>query len=470
MRLLIVALCGLGAVAHAQVPTASLQLSGGIHSFGTSATPEAAGFAEDVRARALDVTGGAPGFQARFEGFPVSWLGASAQLSFAPMSVQGVVGDQRVGERFALTRGQAEVAVLLRLVTRVGFVFQGGLGWSWLATPFPRHNGSTLEAGAAHYNGGAAVLGAGWYFERFEISGDVGLGLGSSTTRLEREGTPVGGLSTHFRGRFFSGFRFLRVDPLLFTVGVEANGGLVFGRAAAQDLSVQGLLALKVALVPKRVEKVTPVPVDAPTVVRVRVRSPAPLSAGARVELDGLSGEVDANGERVFLTSPGPHAVKVSAMGFRTLEATVNANANAETTSTLELQPLTGPGTVKGVVRSRSSKNPIGEAKVTIGTQSVMTDEAGAFTLSGVGPGAVSVKLGAQGFTAGDEVVQVPPEGTATLEVELEPLGKGSPATVRGLIRAITGEPLKASVVIKGTPHKVTVNAEGRFVVTIPGG
>ena len=98
------------------------------------------------------------------------------------------------------------------------------------------------------------------------------------------------------------------------------------------------------------------------------------------------------------------------------------------------------------------------------------TDETGAYTFAAVGPGPVKVRVEAQGYNFADEVAQVPPEGEASLDVTLEALGKGSPATVRGLIRSRTGGALKATVVIKGRDGKVPVNAEGRFVVTIPGG
>ncbi|MBL8916984.1 MAG: carboxypeptidase regulatory-like domain-containing protein, partial [Archangium sp.] len=101
---------------------------------------------------------------------------------------------------------------------------------------------------------------------------------------------------------------------------------------------------------------------------------------------------------------------------------------------------------------------------------STQTDEKGAYTFAAVGPGPVKVRVEAQGFNQADEVAQVPAEGEATLDVTLEALGKGSPATVRGLIRSRTGEAVKANVVVKGVNKKVPVNAEGRFVVTIPGG
>ena len=100
----------------------------------------------------------------------------------------------------------------------------------------------------------------------------------------------------------------------------------------------------------------------------------------------------------------------------------------------------------------------------------VQTGDDGTYHFASLGPGPVKVKVDAQGFNSADELAQIPPEGAATLEIQLEALGKGSPATVRGLIRSRTGEALKASVTVKGLPTRVQVSPEGRFFVTVPGG
>jgi uncharacterized membrane protein len=172
----------------------------------------------------------------------------------------------------------------------------------------------------------------------------------------------------------------------------------------------------------------------------------------------------------VWSTTAGEHRVQVKLPGHRTVTRTVLARAGEATLVEVTLEALTGPGALSGVVLSAATKQPVSGATVTVGTRSVQSNGSGQYAFASAGPGPVTVRVEAQGFTTAEEVVQVPPEQASTLDVALEKLGKGSPATVRGLVRSEQGEPLKASVVIKGVATKVTVNGEGRFVVTIPGG
>jgi hypothetical protein len=180
---------------------------------------------------------------------------------------------------------------------------------------------------------------------------------------------------------------------------------------------------------------------------------------------------VDAMGQLIVKTEPGPHNVSAKLSGYRPALGSANVTAGKTTLASLQLEALTGPGTLSGVVRASSTGQPVADATVTAGElPPVQTGADGTYKFDRIGPGPVKVRVEAQGFTFADEVAQIPPEAGATLDVQLEALGKGSPATVRGLVRSRTGEAIKASVVIKGVAQKVQVNAEGRFFVTVPGG
>ena len=98
------------------------------------------------------------------------------------------------------------------------------------------------------------------------------------------------------------------------------------------------------------------------------------------------------------------------------------------------------------------------------------TDEQGAFTLSKVGPGVVPLTLTAAGYLKKEELVQVPPGGTAKVMVVLAPSSEPLKATLRGSIRSTTGKPVAAAVRITGSKTKVKVGADGRFEVQLEAG
>jgi hypothetical protein len=229
--------------------------------------------------------------------------------------------------------------------------------------------------------------------------------------------------------------------------------------------------------------------------LRVRLETPPPsstlpqtgpgrvkgkvLSAGA-----GLSGAmVEASGGRPVRTDPagefelrevGPGKVKVRATadGHKPAEQELDVPPGGEVEVSLTLERPSGPGTIRGLVKSDKPDAPIEGAEVFLeGKSSGRTAADGSFTLEKAGPGPVKVAIKAKGFKDGEEVVQVPPEAEAQVTVVLLKQGERAPATIRGLVKSATsGKPVKATVKISEVNMNVPVKADGRFVVQVPGG
>lgn len=361
-------------------------------------------------------------------------------------------------------RVDARLGFGVRYISDFGLILHSGAAFAISRVPYLKWNGTTLSDGAAFFNFGPVLrAGAQFYVSKLELSAAFNAYIGfRGTGMLILEPTAS------------VGWRFIELN--------ELGLSLAFDYAFLSDREFSPTqffasthrfqLGVRASFRPAKPKVVAPVLPETPTTVRLAVTlANGSAASGAMVTLDGVAPEaVDAKGERVMTVTPGAHELKVTLTGYRVATSSVNASKGVETRAVVELQPLTGPGKLSGVVIAASSKNPVGGANVSVGENSTQTDEKGAYTFAAVGPGPVKVRVEAQGFNQADEVAQVPPEGEATLDVTLEALGKGSPATVRGLIRSRTGEAVKANVVIKGVNKKVPVNAEGRFVVTIPGG
>lgn len=401
----------------------------------------------------------------RADWFPVRWIGAEVDAlgdfftAVRPDKTRLSRGSQR---------GAARLGVALRFVTDGGFVLNGSLGYGLSLAPVIRITAAQPEPTPAGVlsHGPVARLGVGYSGERFE-------GLASATALL-----PLNGRVLSLEPQLWLAGRVIDVGPTALWVGVDASL-LLEGPGGADVLTYRGTslriaLGVKLALLPPRpparpLDGVGP----AGTSLQVQVLLPDGAPAlGALVTLDAAAPvPVDARGELVSTPTPGAHAVKATLAGYRAAEAKADVVEGRQTVLPLRLLALTGPGTLSGVVRASATAKPMPDVTVTAAdAPPVQTGPDGTYRFARLGPGPVQVRFEAQGFNTAEEIAQVPPESAATLDVQLEALGKGSPATVRGLIRSRTGEALKASVVIKGLATKVQVTPEGRFFVTVPGG
>lgn len=405
----------------------------------------------------LTVTGVSPSlFRLRANAFFLPFLGIDADASLERFSSEDAARVNVVQH--------LRLDVRLMLAARYTFgnvvTLGGSLGFGHSDSPFRTYSATNFAhvGGSIPTNSLAARVFAGLLIDRFEATLDVSFvpRLGAGLTSVEP--------------RLLLGVRLFSLDTLRFALVAEYSA--LFETSAAFNGGYQrfsGGVRMTLAY-PEKPKGFVP-PADVRVAFLVRVTTPTGPATNATVALDALGDEaVTADGAREWQLTPGEHRVQVKALGHRTVSRTVTLLAGAPQALEVAMEALTGPGSLTGVVLSAATKQPVAGATVTVGGTTVQADDAGKFVFAAVGPGPVNVRVEAQGFTTAEEVAQVPPEQATTLDVALEKLGKGSPATVRGLVRTQTGEPLKASVVIKGVATKVTVNNEGRFVVTIPGG
>ncbi|MDP3158034.1 MAG: carboxypeptidase regulatory-like domain-containing protein [Archangium sp.] len=453
----------LSAVVHAaeepvRPPSLSVSLAGG---FSTRETAYEAGA---TQAQRTQLSGTSPWLlRLRADWFPLRWLGIEGEG----------VGDffRAVRESTRLTepsrRGFGRLGVSARFLTNGGFLLNGSLGYGVSAAPVVRTViGAPPSADSLLSHGPVARVGIGYTGARFE--GVAGL------TALFSIGNQINSIEPQL---WIAG-RVADLTPTtVFWVGLDV-GLLLEGSPDAIGYGGGTLrfgLALKLQLLPPA----PPRPVtdglrpEGPTTLQVQVVLPdASPAVGALVTIDGAAPvAVDARGQLVSNATAGAHAVSARLSGHRETTGSAQVVTGRSTSLVLRLEALTGPGQLAGTVRASATGAPVAEAIVTVGElPPVRTGADGTYTLGSVGPGPVKVSVEAQGFTSAEEIAQVPPESAATLDVQLDALGKGSPATVRGLIRSRNGEAIEANLLIKGLGTKVQVTAEGRFFVTVPGG
>jgi hypothetical protein len=414
--------------------------------------------------QATEIDGTSPTvLRLRVDWFPLRWLGVEGEgLGDFFLGVR--TDPARKGTKLDAVSARAlgRVGVVLRFVTDGGFVLNGSLGYGISAAPIIRYI-TEAAPDVVRSNGPVARLGGGYQGARFE-------GLASVTLMM--------GLATPLRSiepQVWLAGRVADIGPTALWVGVDASA-LLEGSPAAigyDGRSVRIALGIKLALLPpappvKKLEAV-----EGATTLKVKVLLPdGAAAAGAQLSLDGAAPvPLDAQGELVSSLAPGAHTATATLAGHRQATAQAQVVEGQQTELTLPLQLLTGPGKLTGVVRASATAKPVPDATVTAGDgPAAQTGADGSYHFDRLGPGPVKVRVEAQGFAPADEIAQVPPESAATLDVQLDALGKGSPATVRGLVRSRTGEPLKGSVVIKGLATRVQVTPEGRFLVTVPGG
>jgi hypothetical protein len=199
--------------------------------------------------------------------------------------------------------------------------------------------------------------------------------------------------------------------------------------------------------------------------------------AGAEVVVGGRPPvRTDRSGYFVVpAVDPGPVSIEVRVAGYRTSRETVEIQPGVEFHHSLQLVRKSGPGTIKGKVVSRAESGPgdaIAGAEIRAQSGATATSsEDGSFVLPNVGPGAVTLVVNARNHQAAEEIVSVPPETDAEVELVLAKAAATSQASIRGQVRSAKGgAAVKATLMIREAKVNARADRDGRFTVRVPGG
>ncbi len=489
MRRLLVLWCLWSAAASADTgfapPLLEARLTGGVTALHDSSFLMVEGL--QARTSSLSRRFPTPTFRLDAAVWPLRFLGVEAEGS-AEVFTSRLEGDDAVSVTSA--RGFVRGAAALRWVSAGGFSLSGALGYGASWAPVVHYQHASEPAAAALRSHGLAVrVGVGLTHDRFDGSLSLGALL-PVDTRLVAPSFDARALEVRVASlepRLWAGARVLDLPAgLAVWVGVDAGYLLELGLPASASAyrgtrspvasALRAGLSVRLTATPRAPPAVAVASVAEEgagvLLVRVLLADGGP-AVGAQVVLDGQPAvSLDERGEH-RLEGEGLRRARATLSGYREVSGEAEVRRGEKTVLTLSLSPLTGPGRLRGVVSASGSGAALAEATVSAEGQEVRTGADGAYAFAALGPGPVQVRVEAQGFVPAEEVVQVPPEAEVVLSASLEPLGKGSPATVRGLVRAQSGKALKARVRWSGGKKKqqvVPVDAEGRFVLTLRAG
>jgi hypothetical protein len=411
--------------------------------------------------------------------FARPWFGVGLDLRIDPFAVR--LDSPQANDRYVRSSGWGVATALFRWQIISALGLEAHVGWMAGSRPKMVRRGGT------------------------DCRQDTGTGLYCATDSLATG--PAGGVAVALDlGRWLSLLTFGRVDQSFgltdsetygrwsgpgLTLGAWARVGSVrlgfvdVGAALMYEMNTTQLrgesvsptearftvhrLGLGLSFTARQVFENSTSQVVSQSAVKGRViRSDRSLVPNAAVVIGAQTLMTDANGRFELVLTPGTYDVRVTAPGFRPLNQSVSFS---ETIVSLELmlETPTGPGRITGVVRSAPNK-PVAQAKVTTESASTTSSANGSFVLERVGPGPVKVRIELEGYAAADEVVQVPPESDATLEVTLEATAARSKAKIRGLVSSATGPVAKATVRIVELKMKQVVKPDGRFEADVAGG
>ncbi len=220
-------------------------------------------------------------------------------------------------------------------------------------------------------------------------------------------------------------------------------------------------------------------PATGPGTLRGRLiaEGDAAAVAGQPIEVSGHAPVTTGAGGEFFVDAAGPGTVRLKAAvaRYQPVDTEVNVAAEEETAVELKLVRRTGPGRLTGLVLSglpgtKTGRAPLPGVSVEASGTAVLTDAFGRFVFEKVGPGLVALKLTAAGFAKGKEVVSVPEGDEVSIELVLLRDKARAPATIRGLVRAKDGKPLKATLAVVEARVVAETAAGGTFQLTVPGG
>ncbi len=173
-----------------------------------------------------------------------------------------------------------------------------------------------------------------------------------------------------------------------------------------------------------------------------------------------FEGETDADGRIRFEKIPaGDGLLSASGYAYVPGEQHYTLEPATELAQAIALDPVT-VGTVDGVILSAADRQPLAEAKVTIGDRTVQTDADGRFQVADISAGDVNVAAGKAVFESASTSTTVIAAEAVSVELLLEPITYGAVSGV--IVDALTSEPIADAVVaVKGQNTKT--DSTGRF-------
>lgn len=406
--------------------------------------------------------------------FLFPWLGLAGDLSLDTFGVTGPGFGSDVN--LQLQAGQLTLAALGRWQPLPPLSLEGQLGYVAGFLPTLIVSSDQVEASAVQLGGPHLALGARYQlFSPLDVHLGVRgmpLGLGVQTPL-----PPGGGRAWQFSISAGASWTILAAGPALLAVGLDYE----FQQAQARNAGGYDLqqsahrlgLALR-AWLPERSATQAP-GLDRPLPGRLRglvVGNGSRPIPGAQVALAGREPLVTSADGSFALEDlpPGSLEVTVTAAGFKARAESVTIAAGEELKLTVTLAAPSGPGRIRGLAFAGPGRQPL--ASVTVeGPSGTITSAAdGSFVLEGVGPGPVALKASARGYQAAEEVVSVPPEGEAAVELTLNKETARILASMRGQVRTVRGKPVAALLKIPEAQINTRTASDGRFHVRVPGG
>lgn len=402
----------------------------------------------------------APQLRVEADGWFLPFLGVELELF---SEVAGTLGAPAGVDGAALrfTGGRAGLATRYHFDN--GFSVRASLGWGGASMPALVQRDDVLLGTAITSTGLAGRVEAGFERDRFQValSGAVLVPVSGSHRVIGVE------------PRVWAALKVIDAGVSHWWLGVD--GAALIETAGSQYSGVTARVGVGLRITLDDFTKAAPPsapppPLEGAVVLRVREPDGSPAD-GARVYLDGAVAQaLDASGLARLSVSSGPHQLRVQREGLRVWHRDLEVRGGQELTLDVTLEVPTGPGRVTGTVFDAKTLKPIANARALADGREARSGQDGRFSLEQVGPGPVRVQVEALGFTNMEEVVQVPPEGEAHFSVAAEPIGRGTPAVIRGLVRSRAGEKLVATVRVQGRDEPVALNQEGRFELKLAPG
>ena len=192
---------------------------------------------------------------------------------------------------------------------------------------------------------------------------------------------------------------------------------------------------------------------------------------GANITLETLSSRAltDADGNyRIEDIDVLKFKVMANALNYLTASYTLSINQAGLVVVDFKLTPAIPDVTIKGFLKDSETGTPLANALITVvGTDyQVRSDETGAFSLSGVAPGELTVEMSLDGYQRGRLTVLAPPGTVVDLDTTHLLKTATTPTTtlIGQVVNANTGEPIEgANITLETLSSGALTDADGNY-------